>query len=98
MVRTQDGNRPRSPSAARSWSVNAVPLLSKGSRNNVMPCGGLEGVEWTPTRSGLFTNSPEEGFLFDLTASIVGHAMMEIKDITDRAPVVISHRSDVFTF
>src|SRR5215470_13274835 len=34
---TCGGSRPRRPSASRSSSLNAVPLLSVGSRNNARP-------------------------------------------------------------
>src|ERR1700689_3784084 len=47
------GRKPRNPSASRSASVKAVPLLSSGSRNSAMPRGesvGRElGLVWTGT-------------------------------------------------
>src|SRR5437868_8767872 len=39
------GKNPRNPNASRSASVNAVPLLRSGSRNNAMPLGDSEGNE-----------------------------------------------------
>ena len=38
------GRRPRRPSASRSASVNAVPLLSEGSRSSAAPLGNHAGI------------------------------------------------------
>ena len=67
------GSRPRRPSASRSASVKAVPLLSKGSRSSAMPCAGSDDVEWALTRAGLFTNSPREFLIEGQTLSASVH-------------------------
>src|ERR1700680_3998277 len=45
IVHTCAGKKPRSPSASRSASLKAVPLLSSGSRNSARPRAEVEGVE-----------------------------------------------------
>src|SRR6186713_31925 len=65
------GRRPRSPSASRSNSVNAVPLLSVGSCSSATPLAEPSGVEnWT----WLVIVSTLLGNHLDRAAGALGHA------------------------
>src|SRR5260370_20120721 len=50
IVDTYAGKEPRNPSASRSASLKAVPLLSSGSRKSARPRGEVDGVELALSR------------------------------------------------
>ena len=61
IVSTCAGNSPRKPSASRSLSVKAVPLLSSGSRSSAIPCGISSVVDATAAKFGMFMESTPAG-------------------------------------
>src|SRR4029453_6573482 len=57
------GSSLRNPSASRSASVKAVPLLNSGSRHSCMPRGESEGCELGWARAGAFMLFPHRQFV-----------------------------------